>query len=58
MQINTLLLWFGPFLLLALAAFGLLRTLRTQSAPPVPEATKALSKDEEQRLAQLLGKTR
>ena len=54
MQINTLLLWFGPALLLALAAFGLLRTLRAQAIPAAREPAAALSAEEEKRLAKLI----
>ncbi len=54
MQLNTVLLWFGPALLLALAAFGLVRTLRGQSAPAATDAAAPLTKDDEARLAKLL----
>ena len=54
MQINTLLLWFGPALLLALAGFGLFRILRTQAAVPATEAARPLDQDDEKRLARLL----
>ena len=54
MQINTLLLWFGPALLLALAAFGFIRTLRAQATPVAKEPAAALSAEEEKRLAKLL----
>jgi cytochrome c-type biogenesis protein CcmH len=54
MQINTLMLWFGPALLLALAAFGLLRTLRAQQQVPLAETSAPLDADDEKRLAKLL----
>ena len=52
-QMDTLLLWLGPFLLLGLAVPVLLRTLKRQEA--VPEAGVApLNKEEQRRLAKLM----
>ena len=52
-QLDTLLLWLGPFLLLGLAVPVLLRTLKRQEA--VPEAGVApLNKEEQRRLAKLI----
>lgn len=56
MQLNTLLLWFGPALLLGLAAFGLIRTLKAQSRPTAPNADAPLNAEDEKRLAKLLSK--
>jgi cytochrome c-type biogenesis protein CcmH len=53
-QRNTLLLWFGPALLLALAAFALRRTLAAQAARPQTAEAEPLSADDERRLAALL----
>jgi cytochrome c-type biogenesis protein CcmH len=53
MQSNTLLLWFGPALLLAAAGWGLRRILAQQAALP-PETAAPLSKDDEKRLARLM----
>ncbi len=55
MQLNTVLLWFGPALLFALASFGLHRTLKAQAQPTDKVAAAPLSADEEKRLAKLLG---
>ncbi len=52
---STYLLWIGPFVLLALGLLLLMRTLRQRRAQARSEA--ALSEDERQRLAQLLGDT-
>jgi cytochrome c-type biogenesis protein CcmH len=53
MQFNTLLLWLGPFLLFALAGFGLFRTLK--AAPrELEQAPADLSSDDEHRIAKLL----
>ena len=44
LKASTLLLWFGPFLLLALGAFLLFRRIRKQAAgaqPELPEAERA-----------------
>jgi cytochrome c-type biogenesis protein CcmH len=54
MQTNTLLLWFGPALLFALAAFGLIKTLKRQQTLIAPTGTAPLSKTDEARLAKLL----
>jgi cytochrome c-type biogenesis protein CcmH len=54
MQLNTLLLWFGPALLLALAAYGFVRVLRVQATVPAGETAAPLTGDDEQRLAKLL----
>ncbi|MEQ1647661.1 MAG: cytochrome c-type biogenesis protein [Hyphomicrobiaceae bacterium] len=53
-QINTLLLWFGPALLFALAAFGLFKTLKRQEATAATGAAAPLSKADEARLGKLL----
>lgn len=55
MQINTALLWFGPALMLALAAYGLMHTLKRQAVAPVEGEAAPLSKADEARLARLLG---
>jgi cytochrome c-type biogenesis protein CcmH len=52
MQINTLLLWIGPFLLLALAVAVLLRTLKSQHATEDPATP--ITEHDEKRLAELL----
>jgi cytochrome c-type biogenesis protein CcmH len=57
MQLNTLLLWFGPALLFALASFGLYRTLKAQAQPADKAATAPLSADEQKRLGKILGDT-
>jgi cytochrome c-type biogenesis protein CcmH len=54
MQFNTLLLWLGPFLLFALAGFGLFRTLKAAPIAPQGEPT-VLSADDEKRIAKMLG---
>ena len=54
-QMNTMLLWAGPFMLLVVATAGLIRTLRRQSVVPTPGGA-GFSKDEETRLAALLDK--
>lgn len=53
-QTNTLLLWFGPALLFALAAFGLFKTLKRQEATAATGTPAPLSKADEARLAKLL----
>jgi cytochrome c-type biogenesis protein CcmH len=55
MQINTLLLWFGPALILALAGFAAFRFLQRQETAPPEAATAALDTADEARLAKLLG---
>ena len=55
MQLNTLLLWFGPALLLGLAGLILFRTLKAQSRPAKDEAVLPLSAEEQKRLAKMLG---
>lgn len=55
MQLNTLLLWFGPALLLGLAGLMLFRTLKAQSRPAKDEAVLPLSAEEQKRLAKMLG---
>ena len=50
LKASTLLLWFGPFLLLALGAFFLFRRIRKQGASAEPELTGA----ERERAARLL----
>jgi cytochrome c-type biogenesis protein CcmH len=57
MQFNTLLLWFGPALILALAAFAAFRFLQLQETAPSEMATTALDSADEARLAKLLGTT-
>ena len=47
---STYLLWFGPFLLVGIGGFLLLRALRRQERAPEP----ALSADDQARIAQLL----
>lgn len=56
LQFDTLLLWFGPLLLLAAAVPLFLRTLRNQQAAPKEGATP-LSADEQKRLDALLKST-
>jgi cytochrome c-type biogenesis protein CcmH len=58
-QLNTLFLWLGPFIFLALAGYGLVRTLRRQETAPDGEAAAELTPDERKRLADLTneGKT-
>jgi cytochrome c-type biogenesis protein CcmH len=56
MQLNTLLLWFGPALLLALALFVLFRTLKAQARLTLVDTAVPLSVDDEKRLVKLLGK--
>ena len=51
---RTAALWLGPFLLLALAAWALLRRVRRRHAAPAPELTAA----ERARLARALGEER
>ncbi len=51
LKASTLLLWFGPFLLLALGAWLLARRIRRQAAAPAP----ALSEAERVRAEKLLG---
>jgi cytochrome c-type biogenesis protein CcmH len=57
MQFNTLLLWFGPALILALAAFAAYRFLRRQEAMPSNGADGAPNAADEARLAKLLAGT-
>ena len=52
LQFNTLLLWIGPALLLAIAGFTLFRTLKVQES--FVEPTGQLSLDDEARLATLM----
>lgn len=56
MQLNTLLLWFGPALLLALALFVLFRMLKAQARLTLVDTAVPLSVDDEKRLVKLLGK--
>ena len=55
-QSNTLLLWFGPLLLLGLAGTLFIRFLRAQDTAPVAEADGGLTTDERQRLDALTRK--
>jgi len=50
LKASTVLLWFGPFLLLALGAFLLVRRIRRQAQEAAPQLTEA----ERARAAQLL----
>ena len=50
LKASTVLLWFGPFLLLALGAFFLVRRIRSQAQAAAPQ----LSEAERARAAQLL----
>lgn len=52
---DTYLLWFGPVLILLAGAFGVFVFLRRRSAGQASEAAPALSKDEEKRIAALIG---
>ena len=52
-QFNTLMLWLGPFLFLALAGFAFLRAVRRQDVAPAGEAATDLSPDERRRLKAL-----
>jgi cytochrome c-type biogenesis protein CcmH len=54
-QVNTLLLWFGPAILFTLAAFALVRTLKSQQSATATATAPPLSKTDEKRLAALLG---
>jgi cytochrome c-type biogenesis protein CcmH len=54
LQTNTLLLWFGPALMLAAAAYVLRQTLKSRIDAPGVDAAP-LSKDDEVRIANLLG---
>lgn len=51
---STYLLWFGPFLLVGIGGFLLLRALRRQGSEPEP----ALSADDQDRIEQLLNTQR
>lgn len=55
LQLDTALLWFGPLLLLALAGYGLAAVLKRQQRAAPPVQATPLSKDEERRLARLIG---
>ena len=48
---STYLIWFGPFVLLLIASFLLLRAVRRQKTTPAPE----ISAEERQRLNEILG---
>jgi cytochrome c-type biogenesis protein CcmH len=52
MKPQTYLLWFGPFLVLALGAFGLWRILRRRAV--AGEVAKPLTQEERKRLERLL----
>ena len=54
MKATTYLLWFGPFVLLALAVFALIRYLRRRSARLDSSPPTALSADEAKQAAALL----
>ena len=54
-QFNTLLLWFGPLLLSALAGYGLLRTYGAAARATASSPVDELTRDDEKRLARLLG---
>ncbi len=55
MQLNTVLLWFGPALLLGLALLVLFWTLKTQSRRGAEDVVDPLSAEDEKRLAKMLG---
>jgi cytochrome c-type biogenesis protein CcmH len=56
LQINTLLLWLGPFLLFGIAGLMFVRRMRNAATTSAPEAPQAadFSADDEHRLTQLL----
>lgn len=54
LHMNTLFLWFGPALLLLIAAFGFGRYLRLQSIAPKSEIPASLTPSEQARLDALL----
>jgi cytochrome c-type biogenesis protein CcmH len=54
LQSNTLMLWFGPLLIAALAVFGALRVLKSQAGPPEPGSQEDLTAAERHRLDTLL----
>ena len=54
MKATTYLLWFGPFLLLAVALFALIRYLRSRGARLDQEPPQALTADEKKRAEALL----
>ena len=53
LQANTVLLWFGPLLIAALAAFGAMRVLKTQAHLPAGDRDETLTHAERRRLAAL-----
>jgi cytochrome c-type biogenesis protein CcmH len=57
MQTNTLLLWFGPALILALAGLAAFRFLQRQETAPSEGTAADLNAADEARLANLLGAT-
>jgi cytochrome c-type biogenesis protein CcmH len=57
MQFNTLLLWFGPALILMLAGFAAYQFLRRQDGMPTEGTEAAPSAVDEARLAELLDGT-
>ena len=50
MQLNTLFLWFGPFLILLLAGYAFVRVVRLQETAPAGEASAELTPDEQRRI--------
>lgn len=52
-QLDTLFLWFGPFLFLTLAGLALIRVVRRQAAVPANETAADLTPEERRRLKAL-----
>ncbi len=50
MQLNTLFLWFGPFLIFLLAGYAFVRVVRRQETAPAGESISELTPDERRRL--------
>ena len=53
MQLDTLLLWYGPLIFLILAGLAFVRALRRQQQPPSAETAAELTPDERRRLEAL-----